>query len=206
VERLPFALHYVTNLQPRDHAVLFYDNLVAAAEYFCAFIEEGIRRQEVTCITGLEPRKYRALFEQVGIRVEELENGGYLRHLSASEFYDGPEQPIWNHSGGHIDAPLRCDLFPGRNRFIHIHGPRCQRDDMSQEIMENERRYHRSDALPMISICCYDAKLVLEDAPTDVFTELLKGHNHCFFQGIAMQTSMLIGGQRDTVYPKVRSP
>jgi len=185
VENLPYALNYAANLAPQDHAVLFYDNLVAATEYFCAFLEEGIRRQEVTCFTGLEPKRYSALFEQVGIRVSELESCGYLRNLSTDE--------LFSHD-------LR------RARFIHVHGSPARQNSTLQEIMENERKLHRFYSLPTPSICCYDAKRVVADAPAELLIELLKLHNHCFFQGIAMQTSKLIDPQRNAIYPKLRSP
>jgi hypothetical protein len=207
VERLPYALNYAATLAPQDYAVLFYDNLVAAAEYFCAFIEEGIRRQEVTCFTGLEPKRYGALFEQVGIRVAELENCGYLRNLSIDELYNTTEQSAWNDSRNINDTShtgLNHDFR--RARFIHIHGSRTQQNSTLQEVMENEHKMHGFHSLPTTSICCYDAKRVVADAPAELLIELLKVHNHCFFQGIAMQTSKLIGPQRNTIYPKLRSP
>jgi hypothetical protein len=188
VERLPYSLNYAANLAPQDCAVLFYDNLVAAAECFCAFIEEGIRRQEVTCFTGLEPKRYSALFEQVGIRVAELENCGYLRNLSTDELYGTPERDL------------------RRARFVHIHGSRTPQNSTLLETMEHERKTHRFYSLPTPSICCYDAERVVADAPAELLIELLKIHDHCFFQGVAMQTSKLIGPQRNAIYPKLRSP
>jgi len=196
VDRLPFALDYAASLQLRDHAVLFYDNLVVAAEYLCAFIEEGIRRQETTCFTGLEPERYRGLFEQVGINTRELENCGFLRNLSSEQFYNESEGSHWN------GVKTAFDRNPHRARFIHIQSPTTvHEDDVFRCLMKNEQRTHNLSLLPTTSICCYDAKLVLMDAPRDVFTGLLKTHNHCFFQGIAMETSKLIGLQRNNDKP-----
>jgi hypothetical protein len=181
--------------------------MVVAAEYFCAFIEEGIKRQEVTCITGLEHKRYRGLFEQVGIRVAELENCGYLRNISNDRFHNGVSELNWNGSARNVDDLLRGGLDGNSSliRFIHIQGPSSQQDDMLQSIMERERRTHRFRSLATISICCYDAKPVLEEAPPDVFTELLKTHNHCFFQGIAMQTSRLLGPKRNKIQAELGS-
>ena len=206
VERLPFTLTYAANLEPRDRAILFYDNLVVAAEYFCAFIEEGIRRQEATYFTGLEPRRYQKLFEQVGIRVAELENCGYLRNLTtdiSTELHQFNGSVFDRKS----DDPLLTDLEanPRGVRFVHIQGRRGPQNTSAQELMEKERKAHKLSSFPTTSICCYDAKLVLEDAPSECFKELLKTHDHCVFQGIAMQTSRLLSLQTDTVYPKLRS-
>jgi hypothetical protein len=54
---------------------------------------------------------------------------------------------------------------------------------MLQDIVENERNAHKLGSLPLPSICCYDAKLVLEDAPETLFMELLRVHNHLFLSG-----------------------
>ena len=207
VERLPFALTYAANLEPPDRAVLFYDNLVVAAEYFCAFIEEGIRRQELTCFTGLEPTRYHALFEQVGIKVEQLENCGYLRNLSTDEFSHEIEQLNDDNAERNGDDPLRFGLDdpPKGIRFVHIQKPRGQQNNLLHDIMENERRAHELASLPTTSICCYDAELVLEDTPPECFKELLKVHDHCFFQGIAMRSNRLLNLETEAVYPKLRS-
>jgi len=203
VERLPFALNYATRLESGDHAVLFYDNLVAAAEYFCAFVEEGIRRRELTCFTGLEPRLYRGLFEQVGIRVAELENCGYLRNLPPED-NDEVGQTTESGFAGNNGSRFNNRLVRTANgvQFVHVHGP-DQQDGSPRDIMETERGAHNFPSLQTISICCYDATLVLEDAPAHIFTQLLKTHNHCFFQGIAMRTSKLLGPQANALYPKV---
>ena len=207
IERLPFALTYAANLEPQDRAVLFYDNLVVAAEYFCAFIEEGIRQGQVTCFTGLEPTRYRRLFEQVGIRTAELENCGYLRNLSTETFYNEAEQLNRGKTDINSDDPLRTglDYNPTGIRFLHIQESPCQQTNSLQELLENERKAHRLYSIPTTSICCYDAKFVLEDAPSEFFKELLKTHDHCLFQGIAMPTSRLLGLQRNTVYPRLRT-
>jgi hypothetical protein len=76
---------------------------------------------------------------------------------------------------------------------------------MLQDLAENEQRAHKLSSLPTTSICCYDAKLVLEDAPSEFFQELLKAHDHCLFQGIAMATSRLLAVQKNAVYPRLRS-
>ena len=201
VDRLPFALSYVASLEPQDRAILFYDNLVVAAEYFCSFIEEGMRRKEVTCLTGLEPTRYQKLFEQVGIKVAELENGGYLRNLSDQDFYREIARGIWPGERAEVLAPETMRQG-GAIRFIHIHEVDSKQHDSFQNLIVAERGLHALSTFPATSICCYDARFVLEDSPSDFFRELLKAHDHCLFQGIAMTTGRLLGVQRDVVYPR----
>ena len=204
VQRLPLALSYAANLEPQDHAVLFYDNLVVAAEYFCAFIEEGIKRHEVTCFTGLEPTRYRRLFEQVGISVAELETCGYLRNISSDNFQK--EIDKLNGNERNSDDPFRIGLDddPKGIRFIHVQNPHVQQKNSPEALLENERPMHRLFSFPTTSICCYEADLVLEEAPSEFFNELLKTHNHCLFQGMAMPTSRLLDLPRSPVYPKLK--
>ena len=207
VEKLPFALTYTANLEPRDRAILFYDNLSAAAEYFCAFIEEGIRRQETTCLTGLDPSRYQALFDQVGVKVAELENCGYLRNLTTNNLHEELEQINRNRASIETDDPIRTRLEnePNGIRFIHIQTPPNNQDTSIETLRENERRTHRLSSVPTTSICCYDAKLALQDTPSDFFKETLRTHDHCLFQGAAMPTSKLLGLETNSVYPKLRS-
>ena len=206
VERLPYTLTYAANLEPGNHAVLFYDSLVVAAEYFCAFIEEGMKREEPTYFTGLEPTRYRKLFEQVGIRVAQLENCGYLRNLSTRDFqtlqFDQDRTPR------NIDNPFQTsiDEDPHGVRFVHIHNTPQLGNNTLQEIMEEERRTHKPNKYSTTSICCYDSRTILEDAPYDFLKELLKEHDHCLFQGVAMPTSRLLSLRTNAVYPKLRVP
>ena len=206
VERLPLALSYAANLEPQDSAVLFYDNLVVAAEYFCAFIEEGMRRHEVVCFTGLEPTRYRRLFEQVGINVAELENCGYLRNLSTDDILHEIENINGRESGRDGDNLLRggLDDEPSGIRFVHIQNPRALEENSIENLMDAERRTHRLSSFPTTSICCYEARLIL-DTPSDFFKDLLEAHDHCMFQGTAMPTSKLLNLQVDSVYPRLSS-
>ena len=203
IQRLPYALSYTASLEPKDHAVLFYDNLVVAAEYFCAYIEEGIKRREVTCLTGLEPARYRMLFEQLGIKVAELENGGYLRNISDQEFFREAKwaKEIWSKKGDAL-ARNRLEWECNGIRFIHIHESDLKPRDSVQNLMLAEGRLHALYAFPAPSICCYDAKVVLEDEPADLLNGLLKSHNHCMFQGFAMPTGRLLSGQRTATAPR----
>ncbi len=86
VERLPQALSYAANLDRGDHAILIYDNLVVAAEYFSAYIEEGINRQESTCFVAPSRLRYEQLLDHAGVEVASLENNGYLRYFAIQDF------------------------------------------------------------------------------------------------------------------------
>ena len=204
VERLPYTLTYAANLEPGNHALLFYDSLVVAAEYFCAFIEEGMKREEPTYFTGLEPTRYRKLFEQVGIRVEQLENCGYLRNLSTRDFqtlqFDQGRTPR------NIDNPLQTsiDEDPHGVRFVHIHKTPQLRNSTLQELIEEERCTHKPNTYSTTSICCYDSRTTLEDTPYDFLKELLKEHDHCLFQGVAMPTNRLLSLLTNAVCPNLR--
>jgi len=208
VQRLPQALSYAANLDRGDHAVLFYDNLVVAAEYFCAYIDEGIKRQEATCFIGLPHVRYEKLFEQVGVKVAQLENCGYLSHFSIQDFCMEKERLNENMAFLNIKNLLRDSNEPGCKgiRIIHIQELPMEHNASFQDVMEFEQWLKTLYNYPVSAICAYDAKTVLDDAPPHLFTDLLMVHGHCFFQGVAMATDMLLGTQMGASSAKLRSP
>jgi len=203
VQHLPFALSYVASLEVKDRAVLFYDNLVVAAEYFCAYIEEGIKRRQVTCLTGLESAKYRGLFAQLGINVAELENAGYLRNLTDEDFLREAKwaKEIWCRKNRDVVARGRSKWEWEGVRFIHLHEFDPKQHDSLDNLMLAEVRLHALYGFPATAICCYDAKIIMEE-PSDFFNGLLRAHDHCLFQGIAMPTSRILTAQTATIAPK----
>ena len=193
VEKLPQALSYAANLSRGDHAVLFYDNLVVAAEYFCAYVCEGINRGEATCFIGLPREHYQRLFEQVGVKAVQLENCGYLSHFSIQEFYLDNERPNKNKALLNIEKLLRNSVeSEGKGiRLIHIQASPMERGSFL-DLIEFEQWLRTLSGYPVSTICAYDAGMLVDDAPANLFTDLLRVHEHCLFQGIAMPTSTLL--------------
>jgi hypothetical protein len=194
VERLPQALSYAANLRRGDHAILFYDNLVVAAEYFCAYICEGINRAETTCFIGLPREHYQRLFEQVGVRVVQLENCGYLSHFSIQDFYLENQRLNKNKALLNIEKLLRNSKESDGKaiRLIHIQKSLMEGDGPFRDLIEFEHWLKTLSPYPVSMICAYDAKMLVDDAPAKLFTDLLRAHGHCLFQGIAMPTSALL--------------
>lgn len=194
VERLPFALSYAANLEYGDHAVLFYDNLVVAAEYICAYIEEAIQRNEPTCFIGLPRGLYERLFEQLGINVAGFENSGYLKHMAINDFSfeDGrfSDQKML-HSIEHF-LELSKESGSKGARYILISGPFL--DNIPQEkFLAFERSIKTCCCYyPISALCCHEARRAIINESKPNFVELLKAHNHCLFQGIGMATNLLV--------------
>lgn len=159
VERLPLALSYAASLEPGDHAILFYDNLVVAAEYFCAYIEEGINRQEATCFIGLSRERYEKLFDQVGVKVSPLENCGYLRHFPIQEFCIEGTRPSKNKAHRNIEDLINTSIESECRgmRFIVLNGSFLD-DNSFQAVIEFERWLNTLSSYAMSTICCYDEK------------------------------------------------
>jgi len=192
VQRLPQALSYVSELEAGAHAVLFYDNLAAAAEYICAFIEEGTRRQQTTVFLGLSKERYETLFEQVGIDTAMLETCGYLRHISNQDSCSREQIQILKRRHMNLEALLRNDLESNCQgaRFILLNEYPLS-DNTFRDLMKFERWLNTLG--PSTVLCCYDARQVLDEAYYNLFPELLKAHGHCLFQGIAMPTHTITG-------------
>ena len=192
VQRLPQALSYVAELESGAHAILFYDNLAAAAEYLCAFIEEGTRRQQATIFVGLSKERYETLFDQVGINVAILENSGYLRHITMQETPKKEQLQLERKTQMNFESLLRRDLESDCQliRFILLNEHPLA-DTSFRDLMQFERWL--STVTPATVLCCYEARQVLDETFYDLFTELLKAHGHCLFQGIAMPTNTITG-------------
>jgi hypothetical protein len=193
VDRLPHGLAYVANLEHGDHAALFYDNLVVAAEYFCAYVEEGICRNETTCFIGSSRALYETLFEQVGIKAASLENCGYLTYRPLQDFHLESEQSGSSKLLRSIQDCLSTSLKAGSSgmRFVILTGS-LSGHLSGLDLLEFERSIGTCSPYPLSILCCYDARRVLE-AESKLFTELVKAHGHCVFQGMAMPTSTLVG-------------
>jgi len=203
VQKLPQALSYVTELDAGAHAILFYDNLVAAGEYLCAFIEEGIRRQQTTVFLGLSTERYVTLFDQIGVNVATLENCGYLRHLSTRENPLREESRLEEKQQLNLEVLLRSDIESNCQgaRFILLNEyPLC--DVSFRELMGFERWLNTRGS--STALCCYNARQVLDQTYYNLFIELLKAHGHCLFQGIALPTNMITGNY-STSYTESKS-
>jgi len=194
---LPSALSYAANLKEGDHAVLFYDNLVVAAECLSAYIEAAMIKDQITYFVGLPRQQYTTLFEQVGIKVDELENCGYLKHSSIEEFckkFGLAEDRLLQN----MEEPLIHESEPKRPHLI-VMGRQFPENMTSEGVVDFEEALGKLCEYPVRAtiICCYPARNTFE-ATTDgaeppLFGQLLKCHGHCILQGIAMRTSNFAG-------------
>jgi len=195
VEAPPHSLRYASALKRGDHLVLFYDNLVVAAEYISAFVDAAVEREEPTCFVGLSRRQYESMLDQVGIKVGELENGGYLRHMSIGDFY--PQHQTFSRDTmlENIEKFLTIAATSGSKavRFIIMNSPSDLRMSVST-IIERERALENLQQYPMCVMCCFPGRMAIVDEPKPYFfLELLKSHNHCLLQGVGISTQDLIG-------------
>ena len=208
VERLPQALSYAANLDRGDHAILIYDNLVVAAEYFTAYIEEGINRQESTCFVAPSRLRYEQLLDHAGLEVASLENNGYLRYFSFQDFCMEAARPSKEMALPNIEKLVKTSKEKECRgmRFILLSESAEPDGSSPQSVIEFERWLNSLSSYPMSTLCCYDARRTLNGSRADLFMELIKAHRHCLFQGIAMPTSMLVGIKLDPLYPKIVPP
>ena len=178
--------------------MLFYDSLVAAADYFCAYIENGVTRNELTCFVGLSRLHYEKLLEQAGLKVAGLEELGYLQHVSTRDFV--PEMERRN----------KCALTQGPEperkgtRFIITHDSLMEQSDSLQNMIDFEKSLHRFSAYPLSTMCSYDARILMDEAQSNLFRELVNPHGHCFFQGAVVSRNTLVGTPLGSAYPKIR--
>ena len=205
IERLPQALSYAANLDRGDHAILVYDNLVVAAEYFSAYIEEGVNRQESTCFVAPSRLRYEQLLDHAGVKIASLENNGYLRYFAFQDFCMDGTRPSKEIALPNIERLVKTSKEKECRalRFIFLSESHEQGEGSAQSVIEFERWLNTLSSYPMSTLCCFEARTTLNGSRSDFFMELLKAHRHCLFQGIAMPTSMLAGIRLDPLYPKM---
>ncbi len=208
VERLPQALSYAANLDRGDHAILIYDSLAVAAEYFSAYIEEGVNREESTCFVGTSRERYKQLLHHAGIQVASLEDNGYLRYFAIQDFCMEGTRPSKKRALRNIEELVKTSKEKECRgmRFILLSGSIQQGDNPSQYVIEFEQWLNTLSSPSMSTLCCYEARGTLHGPRPDLFMELLKAHGHCLFQGIAMPTSTLSGIKLNPIYPKLVPP
>jgi hypothetical protein len=195
VEAPPHSLGYVSAFERGDHTLLFYDNLVVAAEYISAFIDSAVEREEPTCFVGLSRTQYETILEQVGIKVNELENADYLKHMPISDFHHHDLTFSRDRMLESIEKFLTIARTSGSKgiRFIIMTSSSDLRISVA-EIIERERTLENLRQYPMCVMCCFPSRMAIVEEPKRYFfLELLKSHNHCLFQGVGIPTRDLIG-------------
>jgi hypothetical protein len=195
VESPPHSLSYVSAFERGDHIVLFYDNLVVAAEYISAFIDAAVEREQPTCFVGLSRTRYETILDQVGLRVNELENAEYLKHIPISDFYHHDLTFSRDRMLESIEKFLTIARTSGSKgvRFIIMNSSSDLRMSVA-EIIERERALENLRQYPMCVMCCFPSRMTIVEEPKRYFfLELLKSHNHCLFQGVGVPTRDLIG-------------
>jgi hypothetical protein len=132
-----------------------------------------------------------------------LETCGYLHHPSIKELTSKDGQQVEKKRQVNLETLLRTNMESEcqGTRFIllneyPLHGTSFR------GLMDFERWLNTGTAATVL--CCYDARQVFEETYYNLFTELLKAHGHCVFQGIAMPTST-ITGDRSTSYAAPKS-
>jgi hypothetical protein len=194
-ESIPPSLSYAATLKRGDHVVLFYDNLVVAAEYFCAYIEGSVERDHPTCFVGLSRERYNTTFEQGGgIETRRLENTGYLKHMSVKDFCFKEGDFSQDRMQQSIDQFLTVGQESGSKAvsFIIINSS-TDGSITIPDVIQCERALAELQQYPMSVMCCYDSKTTIVNQPNPyLFPDLLKLHNHCLFQGVGIPTSDLL--------------
>jgi len=205
-QQLPSGLSYIANLRDGDHAVLFYDSLVVAAEYLSAYIDQAVTRGQITYFVGLQREQYKTLFDQVGVKVTELENSGYLEHVPIEKFcLKGGvfSNDVLTYGVERSLESSRTSNSKGI-RFI-IMGSDVQSLLSTNDLVDFESSLSRFGQQPMSILCCYDCKDTIIDAPNqNLFQILLKTHEHCLFQGVGLRANRLSYIETPTVKVEVK--
>ena len=127
--------------------------------------------------------------KRFGIDVEKYEKTGALRILGSDGFYiiDGKFDAITTI--GLLNKLYNEALAKGFKRYRITGEMECFFEHkLVKDLVEYEKALHKVFNTPMIGLCAYNSKMVIEASnPMDLYNELLKAHGKVLFSGVSRE-------------------
>jgi len=183
-------MHILKDLRPTNHAIVLYESLEAKYNVLFNYIKLGLENGEaVTHIGSESPSQIRDAMKRFGIDVEKYEKTGALRILECDDFYfiDGKFDGIITI--GLIRKFYNEALTKGFKRYRITGETECFFEHkLVKDLVEYEKTLHKVLDIPVIGLCAYNSKMVIEASnPMDLYNELLKAHGKVLFSGLTKE-------------------
>jgi len=180
-------IHILEDLRPTNHAIVLYESLDAKYNVLFNYIKIGLENGEaVTHISSESLSQIRDAMKRFGIDVEKYEKTGALRILESDDFYfiDGKFEATITI--GLISKLYNEALTKGFKTYRISGETECFFEHkLVKDLVEYEKTLHRVLDIPVIGLCAYNSKMVIEASnPMDLYNELLKAHGKVLFSGL----------------------
>ena len=182
-------IHVLKDLRPTNHTIIMYETPEAKYNVLFNYVKLGLENAEAVAYIGSEesPSQIRDAMKRFGIDVEKYEKTGALRVLEYNDFYI---------TDGKFNAAITLNLLNKMYDESLTKGFKGCRiagemacffeNKLTKELVEYERAAHRVFDIPIIGVCAYNAKTVIEASnPMDLYNELLKAHGTVLFSGLS---------------------
>lgn len=183
-------IHVLEDLRPTNHVIFLYESLEAKYNVLFNYLKLGLENGEaVTHIASESPSQIRDAMKRFGIDVERYEKTGALRILGSDGFYiiDGKFDAITTI--GLLNKLYNEALAKGFKRYRITGEMECFFEHkLVKDLVEYEKALHKVFNTPMIGLCAYNSKMVIEASnPMDLYNELLKAHGKVLFSGVSRE-------------------
>ncbi len=174
---------YIHGLEPREHAILFYDTLESKRNILYRFIIDGLdkKRGTVYICSDESPDQVRDGLESFGVDVGANERAGNLLILNYDQWYieNGRAEALriithWNEA---------YHRFSGRGLGMRVTGETSCffKHNMVRELMRYEYALHKILIIPMEAICAYNLQTIVNTGYTDMIMPLVRAHQKVIF-------------------------
>jgi sugar-specific transcriptional regulator TrmB len=178
-------------LKTSNHVILVYDSPEAKRDILFNYLKMGLENGEAGIYVASDetPSEIRKAIRQFDRKMEKYEETGALRILGYEDIYiiNGKFNPettinLWKK----LQEESKAKGFPA----IRVTGEMAcfLKYNLIKELLNYERKLHRTLELPMIAICAYNAKMLNKNGdPINVYTELVRMHSKILFTDMENQ-------------------
>jgi len=174
---------FIQSVKPKDHSVLFYDDVEKKREIVFNYLSEGLfKSRGIVYVCAEEtPEGVRRGLAAAGVDVEPNERSGNI----LIKTYEG-----WYREGGMVD-PLKiinrwndaADRFKEKGLGTRVTGETSKffQDDKVRELLRYEYALHKVMTMPIETLCVYNLNTIIQTGYTEMIMPLVRAHGKAIF-------------------------
>jgi hypothetical protein len=178
-------IHFLNNMKPTDHVILFYDMLEKKHRILFNYISAGLQKRKgaVYICSEETPEQIRTGMKTFGVDVEKNEKKGRMMIRNYDEWYirNGQVECLrilanWKETYEKFRKKGLGLLATGETACFFKH-------DRVRELLRYEYACHKVFDTPMEAICAYNIHAIVDSGHTEVIMPLVRAHGWAIFTG-----------------------
>lgn len=182
------APHLISQLKPTNHVIFLYESTEVKQKVLFECVKAGLKNNEAVAYIATEghPSQIKEAMKRFGIEVEKNETSGALRVLGCDDFYIIDGRFDVKTTIGLIREMYNEALKKGFIGWRGIGEMTCFfENNLVHEMIDYERALHRVLDIPVIAICAFNNKVLMDFGnPMNLYSELARAHGTVLFTGI----------------------